>query len=156
MYIIKSINYRTLYLIFWALVFSIMLISCQNSKLPSKGMEINTSSFFKEGVYVMEVDTSIHKAAISITGENITIDFAGSTIIGNIHVNHPEKFAGIGILIENGKNITLKNVNIKGFKVGIQAMNVEGLIIENSDLSYNYRPKLHSIREREDFADWLS
>ncbi len=138
------------------LILSILLISCQSRKLPSKGMEINTSTFFKKGVYVMEVDTSIHKAAISISGENITIDFAGSTMIGNTNSNHPEKFTGIGILIENGKNITLKNVNIKGFKVGIHAVNVEGLIIENSDLSYNYRPKLHSIREREDFADWLS
>ena len=56
----------------------------------------------------------------------------------------------------DGSNITIKNLRIKGFKVGLMAENIPGLTIEDSDFSYNYRPRLKSIREREDLSDWLS
>ncbi|MFM8486790.1 MAG: hypothetical protein ACKOCH_10665, partial [Bacteroidota bacterium] len=55
-----------------------------------------------------------------------------------------------------GKFVTLKNARVRGFKIALLAENATSLRLENCDFSYNYRPRLHSIREREDFSDWLS
>ena len=52
--------------------------------------------------------------------------------------------------------MTLKNASVRGFKIALLAENAASLRLENCDFSYNYCPRLHSIREREDFSDWLS
>jgi hypothetical protein len=36
------------------------------------------------------------------------------------------------------------------------ARNVEKLILENCDFSYNYRQHLNSTQEKEDMSDWMS
>lgn len=95
------------------------------------------------------------KPVITISGENLVVDFQNAELNGATPGQMPNSFYGIAILIK-GKNITLKNAHARGYKVALLADGVEGLALENCDFSYNYRPRLRSIREREDFSDWLS
>ncbi|MBO9659462.1 MAG: right-handed parallel beta-helix repeat-containing protein [Chitinophagaceae bacterium] len=96
------------------------------------------------------------KAAIVIEGNGITVDFNQAILQGNPDPGNPDRFTGIAIEVRNSSKVTIKNLNVKGYKIGILVRNVKDLIIENSDFSYNYRPRLQSTQQKEDVSDWLS
>lgn len=121
----------------------------------TQGMAIRESVTIKPGVYNFH-SKDLDAPVITIEGNNITIDFNNSIINGNLDGQMPNEFKGLGILIKSGKNIIIKNLQVKGFKVALMAQDAENLEITDSDFSYNYRMKLYSIRERENFQDWLS
>ncbi|MER3496076.1 MAG: hypothetical protein C4320_04290, partial [Armatimonadota bacterium] len=95
------------------------------------------------------------QAAVIVRGNGITIDFNGSTMRGATAAIDPDQFLGTGILVE-GNNITIKNANIHGYKVAIHARNCRNLKLIDCDLSYNWRQRLKSTREKEDLEDWMS
>ncbi|MBK9016839.1 MAG: hypothetical protein IPM82_23790 [Saprospiraceae bacterium] len=132
------------------------LAACKSQKglLPTQGMTISESTTFKKDSFLLSAPDSLHPA-LTIEGENITVDFAGAVLDGGSGKDSPDQFSGTGIVIK-GKNITLKNATLRGFKVAIFAEGVDSLRLLDCDLSYNWRPRLRSIREREDFSDWLS
>jgi hypothetical protein len=105
--------------------------------------------------YAVPSSLPLSEGLIKIEGEGITVDFQGAELGSTADPKRPDRFTGLAILVK-GKNITLKNAIVKGFKIGLYAADVAGLTLENCDFSYNYRPRLRSIREREDFSDWLS
>lgn len=94
--------------------------------------------------------------SIIISGENFTLDFSGATLWGASDVVMPDQFTGTAIIIRNAKNIRLNNLRIHRFHTAIYIENSEGIYLNNCDLSYNYRPQLHSFREHEILSDWLS
>lgn len=102
-----------------------------------------------------DVAVSAIPAQVTIRGENLTVDFQDASLLGALDPTKPDRFKGLAIRVL-GKNITLKNANVHDFKVALLAEGVENLVLENCDFSYNYRPRLRSGREREDFSDWLS
>lgn len=95
------------------------------------------------------------KAAVTIRGRNITVDFQGATLAGSAPTLDPDLRAGVGLRVE-GANVTIKNARIRGYKVAIWAKGVKGLRLVDCDLGYNWRQRLRSTREREDLDDWMS
>jgi hypothetical protein len=93
-------------------------------------------------------------AAVVIRGEDLVVDFQGAELVGAKAGEPADQFTGRGILIE-GSGITLRNARVRGYKIGIQAIDVPGLTLEACDVSGNYRQRLHSSIEREDTRDWL-
>lgn len=136
----------------------IHLLGCTNSNgvVLEAGMTIKTSVMIRPGEYLLEGADSLDQPIIIIEGSDITVDFNGALLEGSADDTRPDRFKGLGILVRNGKNINIKNLRVKGYQVGLMAVNTNGLVLEDSDLSYNYRQKLGSYREREDYADWLS
>jgi parallel beta-helix repeat protein len=142
-----------------------LFLSAQNTDITlQQGMVIRQSSTVKTSIYPLEsgvatftsaVDLAAIEGVITIEGENITVDFQGAELRSTADVKRPDLFAGLAIRIK-GNNITLKNAIVRGFKVALLASDATNLRLENCDFSYNYRPRLRSIREREDFSDWLS
>ncbi len=120
----------------------------------SKGLIITESCKIAKGIYVLPL-ASENEVGITISGENLVVDFQNAEMRGAVEGVLPNTFTGMAIVLK-GKNITLKNAKARGYKIAVYAENVEGLTLENCDFSYNYRPRLRSIREREDFSDWLS
>lgn len=113
---------------------------------------ISTSSVIEPRVYrVTDPDDA---GAIVMEGDGLTVDFKGATLIGSPDNADADSYTGRGIVIR-GKNITLRNANVHGYKVGIYAEDSPGLTIENCDVSRNFRQRLKSTPEREDLADWL-
>lgn len=92
---------------------------------------------------------------ISIEGDNITVDFQNALLHGSLGKTWPSEYAGLGLLIK-GNNIKVSNLRVRGFKVAVLADSVTNLTLENCDFSYNFRQRLRSSPEREDFSDWLS
>lgn len=120
-----------------------------------QGMRISKSLKIKKGVYLVEapVDTSL--AVIQIEGNNLVIDFNEAELRGGAG-KLPNAFYGVAIRIRNSKNVTIRNLSARGYKIALLARNVEGLTIENCDFSYNYRQHLNSTQEKEDISDWMS
>ncbi len=131
-----------------------------------QGLRITQSCQIKPGEYRLDApaaeafsdstnDVARVRPVITIAGEGITVDFQNADLRSTADPTRPDRFTGVAILIR-GKNITLKNARARGFNVAVLADGASGVHLENCDFSYNYRPRLRSIREREDFSDWLS
>lgn len=116
-----------------------------------QGQRITTSSRVAKADYsIGGVDG---KEAVLIEGDNITVDFQKAILVGSPSANADE-YVGRGIVIR-GKNVTVRNAIVRGYKVGIYAENSENIRLEDCDVSRNYRQHLKSTLEREDLSDWL-
>ncbi len=111
-------------------------IAARNYLLPAKGNETSTSP-------------------IQIKGDNLTIDFNGATLLGSDRSVEPDQRNGVGVEVQ-GRNVTIKNLKVRGYKVGLIARNSPGLKILDSDFSYNWKQRLLSTTDREDLSDWMS
>ena len=140
------------------LLLSILFFSCETNKevALTSGLLINESTIIKKGTYLLPNSADLASPIITLSGNNMTIDFNDAILQGHKDPYTPDQFKGLGILIKDAKNITIKNLKVKGFKIGLMAIGVDSLTIENSDLSYNYRKRLGSTWDREDFEDWMS
>ena len=56
---------------------------------------------------------------IRIKGDDIDVDFAGASLIGAPYSAASDQAAGIGILVDGGRNITLRGATIRGYRVGL-------------------------------------
>lgn len=135
--------------------------SCTGQSAPQPlelkaGLAIRSDALVKPGVYELDGADSLDLPVILIEGDGITIDFNGAELRGSSGKQWPDEYYGLAVLVRNSKGVTIRNLNTRGYKVALMAENVDSLTIENCDFSYNYRQRLRSIREREDFADWLS
>ncbi len=121
-----------------------------------QGMRITKSVKIKKGVYKIDAPADTARTVILITGNNIVVDFNNAELTGSNKAKKPDEYSGVAILISGGKNITIKNLKARQYKVVVLARNVEKLTLDNCDFSYNYRPYLNSTREKEDISDWMS
>jgi parallel beta-helix repeat protein len=126
------------------------------SLLIKQGMRISKSSQFKKANYRIIAPADTSRGVIVIEGNNIVVDFNGVELRGDATAKRPDEFAGIAIYIRNSKNVTIRNLKARGYKIALLARNAEKLTIENCDFSYNYRPHLNSTQEKEDISDWMS
>jgi len=113
---------------------------------------ITADTTIKPGTYRI-ADTN-DDGAIHIEGDGITVDFRNAELVGSADGASPDSFSGCGIVIR-GRNITIRNLRVRGYKVGIYAEDAAGLTIEDADVSNNYRQRLKSTPQREDGSDWL-
>jgi len=122
---------------------------------PVQGMKITSSTLIQPGVYPL--NTISTAPLMEIAGENITVDMKDVILQGSNDKTRPDEFYGVAIhILPGSKNISIRNADIRGYKIAILADSVDRLSIENCKLSYNYRQELKSNRDREDISDWMS
>ncbi len=123
--------------------FTLLLTACQTDSPPllSPGMAINQSMTFQADTLLAR-SGSLSQPVLTIEGDGITVDFGGALLIGSSNDSLPDSFSGLAIRVRNSKNITLRNLNARGYQMAILAENCDSLTIEHSNLSYNYRPAL--------------
>jgi parallel beta-helix repeat protein len=95
-------------------------------------------------------------AVITIRGSNLVVDFAGATLEGLEPGADPEQAAGVGIRIDGGRDVEVRNARVRGYKVGLIARGTRRLTLARNDFSYNWKPQLFSVMEHESLVDWLS
>ncbi|HET9440272.1 MAG TPA: right-handed parallel beta-helix repeat-containing protein [Longimicrobiales bacterium] len=132
------------------------VLSAQQAVPLRAGMVITTSTRIAPGVYRLSAPQSLDSAVITIRGDDITVDFAGATLQGSDPARAPDERAGVGIRVEGGNNITIRNARVHGFKIGIRARATRNLSLFDNDLSRNWKPRLFSLVEHESLIDWLS
>lgn len=138
----------------FAVMLMFVLVTSVTAQAPRASMVVTQSLTFEPGTY--RVEAPERGAAITVRGDGIVVDFNGATLVGSDDPEQPDRFAGVAVLVEGGRNVTIRNLRVRGFKVGVLARNSPSLKIEHCDLSYNYRPRLFSTRQKEDERDWLS
>jgi nitrous oxidase accessory protein NosD len=121
-----------------------------------QGMIIERSITVRPGTYRLSGSADLKTPAITIRGENITVDFNGSRLIGSPDDADSDQFAGVAILVDGGSRVTIRGATVRGFKVGILARNSPGLHITRNDLSHNWKQRLYSGIEKESLVDWMS
>lgn len=134
---------------------SFLNASCQE-RMITGGMKISRSEKIRPGIYALDAPTDTAGAVLVIEGNDIVLDFRNCLLIGSHKVKDPDGFFGVAILIKNSRRVTIKNLRARGYKVAILARNVHSLVLDNCDLSYNYRQRLNSTQEKEDISDWMS
>ncbi len=109
----------------------------------------------KPGEYFKSSDVSLQTPAYSLSGSNLVLDLKGVVLRGTPKTVEPDQRKGLGLRI-TGSNITIKNLTVAGYKVGILAENCKNLKLVNCDVSWNWKQKLGSTPEKEDLNDWMS
>jgi nitrous oxidase accessory protein NosD len=121
----------------------------------TEGMVIDRSVIIRPGTYRL-ASRDIESPAVTIRGEGITVDFNGAVLVGGAEEADADTYAGTGIGIDGGRQITVKNATIRGYKVGILARRSPRLHLTGNDLSYNWKQRLRSGIEKESLVDWMS
>jgi parallel beta-helix repeat protein len=103
------------------------------------------------GYIIADANTN---GVIRIGADDIRVRFVGE-LRGATNGTPWDTLRGIGIRIDNHKNVTIENAKIRGFKNGILATLADGLMITDCDFADNYRQHLKSTREAESNDDWL-
>jgi len=104
-----------------------------------KGLIIKESCRIKPAPYNLQGDTAdvflrsytFQKsvtAVVTISGENLSVDFQKAELRGTAPGQLPNTFYGLAILIK-GKNITSNNARANGYKVALLVDGVEGLTL---------------------------
>lgn len=135
---------------------TLLLATCLTAAEPPKeltldraGLRITESARIQPGTYNLPGDK-----VVVIEGDGVTVDFQGAELVGCTPEQMPDAYTGTGILIR-GKNVTIRNAKVRGYKVGIHAEKCPGLTAEDLDVSGNFQQRLLSTPEAEDSSDWL-
>ena len=120
------------------------------------GMVIDRSVTVRPGVYRLTSRADLSTPAILVRGSNVVVDFSGATLAGGPDEADPDTYAGVGILVDGGANVTIRNATIRGYKVGILARGTARLHLTRNDLSFNWKQRLYSGVEHESLVDWMS
>lgn len=93
---------------------------------------------------------------IHVDADDVHVRFEDGSVLRGADANTPgNELTGIGIAINNRRNVRLIGASVSGYKVGILARGCSGLRIERSVIRDNYRQRLKSTPRAEDQSDWL-
>ena len=84
-----------------------------------------------------QLDPNKTYGVLVIKASNITIDGQGVTLVGDNALPQNRR-KGIAVLAEGVSNVTLKNINAKGWETGLKIVDGSGWTIENCDFSDNF------------------
>ncbi len=113
---------------------------------------ITTDLLIRPGIY--RIPDGAGDGAIQIVADHVTVDFQGAELVGASADQSADAYAGTGVVV-CGANVTIKNLTVRGYKIGIHALRASGLVLEDVDVSGNFRQRLRSTPDAEDTADWL-
>ncbi len=133
---------------------AVILAPASSKEIPldRDDLVITTDAKIRPGTY--NLPDAAADGAVRIEGDGITVDFQGVELCGCSPDQVPDSYTGKGIVIR-GRDITLRNAKVRGYKVGIYAAGCPGLLIENIDVSGNWQKRLLSTPAAEDGSDWL-
>jgi parallel beta-helix repeat protein len=90
---------------------------------------------------------------IVVRGNDIVLELVGE-LRGAPAETPGDQLTGIGIRIES-PGVTIRGARVHGYKVGIHAVGASALVLEDCDVSENFRQRLKSTRTEESGEDWL-
>jgi len=120
------------------------------------GMRVTESVRIEPGTYEVAGPESLEEALIVITGDGVTLDLTGVELRGVPIESDPDLATGIAVFVDGGSDVTIRGASLRGYRFGILARGTRNLSILDSDLSYNWKPRLFSQVGHESLVDWLS
>ena len=74
---------------------------------------------------------------IVVKASNVTIDGQGAWVVGAT-AGKPKDYKGIGIAAKGVSHVTLKNINVKGWDIGLKIEDGSHWLVEDCDFSDNF------------------
>lgn len=131
----------------WLHLLFLILVSCGaggEDLAVSRGMVVRESTSIRSGTYLIPGIASEVGAVMTVLGRDVELDFQGAVIQGASNQLTTDSLSGIGICLDQATNVTLKNLTLKGYRIGLQCKSCEGLVLENVSLSGNTIPQEHT------------
>lgn len=122
---------------------------------PEVGLDVKESVTFRPGTYYLSRPTSSDLPVMTISGNNIVVDFSGVVLRGSKETIEPDQREGIAVVV-TGKNVTLKGLSAHGYRHGVIGKGASKLNVLDCDFSYNWKQRLKSGLDKEDTSDWMS
>ncbi len=92
------------------------------------------------------------KGAVRITGKNIEVDFAGVELAST--TGKQSDYTGIGIIVENARDVVVRNARVSGYKYNIVVKNSRRVLLTDCDTTGSLMKPILS-KEKYDSRDWL-
>ena len=121
-----------------------------------RGMVITRSVTIERRAYHLRAPASLDSAVITVRGSDIVIDLNGATLTGANAGDEPDQYAGVGIRVEEGARVTIRNGAVHGYRVNVLARGTRALRLFDFDAGRSWKPRLYSLVEHESLVDWLS
>ncbi|TAD98461.1 MAG: hypothetical protein EAZ97_10825 [Bacteroidetes bacterium] len=140
---------------FWFVLFFAACTQSSNQVRLKEGMSIKKSLLIAADTYLLSGSDISEKGILTIEGSNLTIDFNGTVLQGSEDKDKPNEFYGIAIRMKNAKNITIKNLHLRKYKIGILAENCDNILIKNCSFQDFYRPNLN-LTNKDTAVQWTN
>lgn len=114
-------------------------------------MRIKRARRIEPGEY--EIANPKGRGAMVVEGRDFVLDLTGVHLRGGR--GRPWTFEGVGILLKNCRNVTVRGARVSGYWRGIVLRNCRGVTLEGCDTSGCYDQKLRSTPEHYDHRDWV-
>src|SRR5688500_5269812 len=76
------------------------------------------------------------QAVYVVREDNVVLDFKGGSILSGKPVNPDQSgYTGTGLLLEGRKNVTIRNLSVKGYRFNIRVNNCQNVRLENVNAS---------------------
>ncbi|MHC4550578.1 MAG: right-handed parallel beta-helix repeat-containing protein [Planctomycetota bacterium] len=92
---------------------------------------------------------------LRVVADGVTLDLAGAVLTGAGEGTAPDRFEGIGLIVEGRRRVRIRGGRLRGFRCAILVKDCEDVVVEGVDVSGNFRQRLRSTPEREAPSDWL-
>jgi Periplasmic copper-binding protein (NosD) len=134
-----------------------MTVEPNESRLvPYPGLVITRSVRLAPGHHLVpSPGDDADAASLIIRGDDLTVDFDGAALLGTPSDTSPDQRVGTAVRVE-GRNVTIRNARIHGYKIGLLGRGAPGLRVHDSDFSYNWKQRLGSTLAGEELVDWMS
>jgi nitrous oxidase accessory protein NosD len=105
---------------------------------------------------IVPTPTGEVRGVLHVEGQNgVLVDLTGVSLRGTVAGTDLDESAGVGILVRDSSNVTIRGALIGGYKVCIQVEQSQGVIVEDVECDGWYGQRLLSTPFAENEADWL-
>jgi len=87
---------------------------------------------------------------LHVRGDGTTLDLTGVTLVGFPGDAPPDAdtYRGVGVAIDGARGVSVTGGQIRGFKVGVAVQGSDAAVLEDIDVSANFRQRLLSTVAR--------
>jgi len=87
--------------------------------------------------------------------DGVTLDLAGAELRGASAATDLDRCAGVGIVVRNCRDVTIRNGALGGYRVCVSVEASERVVLEDLTFRGWYGMRLRSTAVAEDLSDWL-
>lgn len=95
---------------------------------------------------------------VQVAADGITVSFTEASLLrGAAPGVLPDAYAGLGVVVDGHRDVTLRGLAVSGFQTAVLARDADGLTVEDCSLTDNRRQRLRSTAAAaDDGSDWLA
>ncbi len=130
------------------LVLGTMLPNCggsQEGQPLARGITLQESGRVRTGTYLIPNLSEEEGPVVTIRGRYIDLDFQGAVLQGMSNLEMGQPLTGTGVCLDQASQITLRNLTVRGYAVGLECKSCLDLTLVNVHLEENLEPMRSTV-----------